>query len=178
MITLFLYYLSAAISQQPAFESPVAPNCALRNGPICVLDAGMEISQTRQATGTTIAIYAAHSPEQTAFVSVPNGCRRMGSESPQLAGVSPYVPRGGRVYLELVFKLGRRCFITLSAPSYFDQEDNLLGLSLSLGLIQLCQQRPCSGIKLMEVVPPRLRRSWFSRRPIDSRAIPAIPGSR
>ena len=160
---MYLHFM-ALLFYQAVFESPIAPNCALRQGPICVRDAGLEVERTHSDHGVRIAVYAAHSPEQTAFIYVPNNCRRETVNSIHLAGVDPHILDGGRIFLELTFQVNRNCFIKLAAPSYLDREDNLMGLSLSLGLVRVCQRQPCLGVNMMDIVPARLRRTWFFGR--------------
>lgn len=146
-----------------AFESPISPNCAIDGGAFCILDAGMELRELSQSGETRITIYPSHSFGQAATVSFSSRCRGSSAISPRLGGYSPYNSNRGRVYLTLIFELSDSCTLTVSAPSYLDQDNSLMGLSLVLGLVRLCEERPCSGRRLMDIVPQRLRRSWFSR---------------
>jgi hypothetical protein len=162
---VLLSYLLATAPPGIAIESPVIRNCAIDRGVFCVLDAGMEVRELSQSGETRITIYPGHSPEQAATVSFPDRCRGSRATSPHLAGYSPYDPDGGRIYLTLLVEVSDECFLTVSAPSYLDRESSLMGLSIVLGLVRLCEERPCSGARLMDVVPQRLRDNWFSRRP-------------
>lgn len=162
---ILLSYLLALAPSGTAPESPISPECVIDRGAFCVLDAGMEVRELSRSGETQISIYPGHSPEQAATISFPSQCRGSSAASPRLVGYSPYNPDEGRIYLTLIFRASNGCFLTVSAPSYLDRESSLMGLSLVLGLVRLCEERPCSGVRLMDVVPHRLRRSWFSRRP-------------
>jgi hypothetical protein len=165
MYGVFAFLLGVASQQQAVYESSAQSTCALEREVFCILDAGMEIEEQSEGGEQTIRIYAAHSPSQAATLSYATGCRASRAVSPWLVGYSPYDPEGGRIYLKLVFKVADECFLTVSAPSYLDRESNLLGLSIMLPIVRLCQERPCSGLRLLDIVPQRLRSHWFSRRP-------------
>jgi hypothetical protein len=152
-------------SQPPVYESPAQPTCALERGVFCVLDHGMEIEERSEGGEERVTIYAGRLPEQAATLSYPIQCRALSADSPQLVGYSPFDRTGGRIYLKLIFRVAEECFLTVSAPSYLDRESNLLGLSIVLPIVRLCQESPCSGPRLLDVVPERLKRHWFSRRP-------------
>lgn len=157
--------LTALAAQQAVYESPASPTCGLDRGIFCVLDHGMEIEERAQDGEESLTIYAARLPEQAAIVSYTTPCRALRADSPRLAGYSPYEQRSDRIYLKLVFRLAEGCFLTVTAPSYLDRQKSLLGLSIALPIIRLCEHRPCSGRPLQDVVPQRLRNHWFSRRP-------------
>ena len=161
-MNILLSYLLTAL-QAAVVESPPVQNCAIDRGAFCILDAGMELRELSRSGETRITIYPGHSPEQAATVTFPGQCRRSRPASPHLAGYSAYDPKEGRIYLTLLFKVGDGCVLTVSAPSFLDRESSLMGLSIALGLVRLCEERPCSGARLVDVVPERLSRSWFSR---------------
>jgi hypothetical protein len=164
MISSILPLLLELTVQGTMGESPTNPDCAAIYGAFCIVDAGMNVDSALHNGGTRLTIYAWHSPEQAARLSFSNQCLGLSNASPRLVGYSPYDPADGRIYLTLIFKVNDECFLTLSAPSFLDRESNLGGLSISLGLVRLCQERPCSGTRLMDVVPMRFHRAWFSRR--------------
>lgn len=163
MSALILYLLAKA-HQDILIESPTVQNCAIDRGAFCILDAGMEIREQSHSGETQITIYPGHSPEQAATVTFTSQCRWSRAASPHLTGYSAYDPREGRIYLTISIKISDRCSLTVSAPSFLDRESSLMGLSIALGLVRLCEERPCSGPSLMKVIPQRLRRSWFARR--------------
>jgi hypothetical protein len=164
-MNILLSSLLAVGSQSAQIESPIVNNCIVAQRAFCILDAGMEVREVVRGGYTQITVYAGHSPEQAATVSFPQQCATSRAALPHLVGYSAYDPREGRIYLTLIFKINDRCSLTVSAPSFLDRESSLMGLSIVLGLVRICERRPCSGRSLIDAVPQRLRRSWFSRRP-------------
>jgi hypothetical protein len=163
--TIILSSLLATAHRSQHIEQPIVRSCAIDHGAFCVLDAGMEVREASRSGETQITVHPGHSPEQAATVAFPTvQCRRSLAHSPHLAGYSAYDPRDGRIYMKLIFKLSGTCSLTVSAPSFLDRESSLMGLSIILGLVRLCEERPCSGSRLMDLIPDRLSRSWFSRR--------------
>jgi len=158
------YLLGLILEQQAIYGSPAQPTCVLERGAFCILDAGMEVQEGRVNDEERIIIYASHSPRQAAMLTFATGCLTLSSESPRLVGYSPYTPSEGRIYLKLVFQVADDCVLTVLAPSNHDADRDLLGLSIMLPIVRLCQERPCAGVRLLDVVPRRLRSHWFSPR--------------
>jgi hypothetical protein len=157
-VTVLIPFLLAAVSQPQLVESPVIQGCALDRGTICILDAGMVLTETIGGDETRITLHPERSAGQVATVTLSRSCRSRLAADPWLMGYSPSVPDRDRILMKLVFRVGKDCFLTLTAPSYMDREQSLIGYSVALGLVRLCEERPCAGRSLLDIVPQRLRR--------------------
>jgi hypothetical protein len=162
---LITFILTLSGGFAPAHESPVISKCLINRGAYCILDAGEEARNRSDSREDRISLIATNSPEQEVTITSTKECSRSVATSPVIAGYSPYSLRNGIGLITVIFSLGNRCFVTVSAPAKQEHDDSLLGLSLGLGLTVACEARPCSveGRKLMEFVPEGIRDQWFGQ---------------
>lgn len=123
------------------------PICALSRGAYCVLGGEGDVSVTRRGSSHRVRIQ--YDGRHDVLVTEPNGCGAALSRAPYLLSVSR---RRSRIIM--VFRLHRRCDLTVSAPDHLSEE-RPHGIVIALTQIQMCTSPPCEGRPLATLISRR-----------------------